>query len=360
MTRPVWAEVDRSALRHNLKVARRLGQGRQVVAAVKANAYGHGLAEVARALAPDTDLLGVAALDEACELRAAGVEAPVLLFEGPFDADEIEPADRLGCELCVHSSWQLQLLESVAPRRPQRLWIKLDTGMHRLGFAPEQASELARTLARWPWVKQLVWTTHLAQADTPERGYTQRQLAAFHGAVASLPGQSSIFASAGILSAPTQGPADHYVRPGIMLYGATPFRASTGALWGLRPAMRLCSRIIAVRTLGAGEPVGYGGDFVTARPSRIAVVAAGYGDGYPRHAPSGTPVGVAGRTAVLVGRVSMDMLTIDITDLPWVDRGAEVELWGPQVPAERLAQGAGTIPYALFTGVTRRVAVRYK
>jgi alanine racemase len=251
----------------------------------------------------------------------------------------------------VHSAWQLEAIERTSVARPLTVWLKLDSGMHRVGFHPEEYRAAHRRLQASGKVEKIVLMSHFARADELDCPRTAEQLAAFRAASAGLADEVSLRNSPALLGWP-EVPSD-WVRPGIMLYGATPFEQAQDQAARLRPVMTLESKIIAVRELPAGEPVGYGARFVTARPTRVGVVAMGYADGYPRHAPSGTPVAVDGQRTALIGRVSMDMLTVDLTDLPQSGLGSRVELWGAQVPASEVAAAAETIPYQLFCNLKR-------
>jgi alanine racemase len=324
-----------------------------VLAVIKANAYGHGLLATAGALAA-ADGFAVARIEEALALREAGCRARIVLLEGFRDAGELAEAARHGFEPFVHQAWQLALLEASRATGALRPWLKIDTGMHRLGFAPAEAGAAAGRLAACRAVAQPVGlATHLAEAECIDGAATRAQLAAFAAATAGLPGERSVANSAGLIAWPAAR-AD-WVRPGIMLYGISPFPERTGSELGLVPVMTFETSVIALKDVAAGERVGYGGTWTAPRDSRIAVAAVGYGDGYPRSAASGTPVAVAGRPATVAGRPSMDMLTIDVTGLPGVAVGDRVELWGPAVPAERVAAAAGTIAYELTCRVGRRV-----
>lgn len=350
------ATLDLTALRHNLARVRAAAPGCRVAAAIKANAYGHGALRTARALAT-ADAFAVARCEEAVALRQAGIDRPIVLLEGFLEPEEIELCRRHALQAALHHESQLRMLELAPPGPPLALWLKIDSGMHRLGFAPEQAPVVMKRLAACPnAAPQPRWISHLARADEREHPATLQQLATFVAAAEPWSGERSLANSAGILG----WPATHFdwVRPGIMLYGCTPFTTGIGADEGLQPVMTLASRLIAIQHYPAGEAVGYGGSWRCPRPSRIGVAAIGYGDGYPRHAPSGTPVLVNGQRAALAGRVSMDLLTIDVTDLPQAQVGDPVILWGPDLPAEEIARQAGTIPYELFCQITPRVAVR--
>jgi alanine racemase len=324
-----------------------------VIAVIKANAYGHGLVAAAEALA-EADAFAVARVEEALALRKAGCRARIVLLEGFRDADELESAAQHSLEPFVHQAWQVAQLEAWRGPRRLRAWLKIDTGMHRLGFAPSEApAAVARLAACGAVAGPVALATHLADAERTEGADTPAQLAAFAAATAGLAGERSVANSAGLIAWP-EARAD-WVRPGIMLYGASPFADRTGGELGLRPVMTLETRVIALKDVAAGERVGYGGTWTAPRASRIAVAAIGYGDGYPRSAANGTPVTVNGRAAALAGRPSMDMLTIDVTGLPQAAVGDRVELWGPQVPIERVAAAAGTIAYELACRVGRRV-----
>jgi alanine racemase len=333
---------------------REFAPGCRVMAVVKANAYGHGLLTVAEALA-DADAFAVARVAEAIALREAGCRARIVLLEGFCDRDELDAAVRHGLEPFVHQDWQIDLLERLRGPGGIRAWLKVDTGMHRLGFGPDEAAHAARRLAQCQAVAQPAGiATHLADAERVDDATTPAQLAAFRAATAGLAGERCIANSAGLIAWP-EARAD-WVRPGIMLYGASPFGDRSGPDLGLAPVMTFETRVIALRNLAAGDRVGYGGTWSAPRASRVAVAAVGYGDGYPRSAANGTPVAVNGRSARLAGRPSMDMLTIDVTDLPQVAVGDRVELWGRDVPVERVAAAAGTIAYELTCRVGRRVS----
>jgi alanine racemase len=353
VSRPLRAVVDPDALASNLRRVREAAPGRRVMAVVKADGYGHGLVRVARALR-DADGFGVASLEEGLVLRAEGVRRPVVLLEGFFSADELEPIARNALEVVVHQPYQVELLERVRLATPVRVWLKLDTGMHRLGFPPGEAQALARRLETAASVRgPLRFMTHLARADERADPATPRQLERLRQGLHGLAGEVSVANSAGLLAWP-EARAD-WVRPGIMLYGLSPFPDRTGRDDGLRAAMTLESRLIAVNGCRRGEAVGYGGAWVCPEDMPVGVAAVGYGDGYPRHAPPGTPVLVNGKPVPLVGRVSMDMVTLDLRGQPDARPGDPVVLWGPDLPAEEIARGAGTIAYELVTGLTSRV-----
>jgi alanine racemase len=349
----IRATVDTAALRHNLARVRAAAPGARVMAVIKANAYGHGLVPAARALAA-TDGFAVARLEEGLALRAAGLANPILLLEGVFGAEQLAAAAAQRLELMVHSLEQLELLEGRAGTEVVAAWIKLDSGMNRLGFRAEQFAAAYERLRRVRNVApDPTLVTHLASADDRDDPMTDEQLRVFAAATAGLSGERSIANSAALLARPDA--RGDWVRPGLMLYGLSPFAAGTGADLDLRPAMTLRTAVIAVKDVRAGETVGYGGTWRAGRHTRMAVVAAGYGDGYPRSLPSGAPVLVNGRRAPLIGRVSMDMLTVDVTDLGDVASGDPVVLWGAGLPVEEVAARAGTISYELVCGVSQRV-----
>lgn len=353
MSRLIRAVIDSTALRANLARIRTVAPGRRVIAVVKANGYGHGLVTAARAFAA-ADMLAVARPDEAVALRDAGITAPILLLEGVFDREQLAQAAALGFELVVHERSQLALLE--AWRGPQRfaLWLKLDSGMNRLGFRVEDFPGARARVAALAVPARIVRVlTHLATADEPDDSGTLRQLERFEACVAPLGLETSIGNSAGIFaSARSQG---DWVRPGLALYGASPFAGRTGADLGLAPAMSLVTSVIATRRVPRGEAVGYGAAWHAPRDSRIAIAAAGYGDGLIRGLGTGASAIVGERRAPLVGRVSMDMLALDITEVPGVEVGAPVLLWGPRLPVEEAARHAGTIAYELLCAVSQRV-----
>jgi alanine racemase len=350
---PTLTFIDTAALRHNFARVRALAPASRVMAVIKANAYGHGLETVASTL-EDADGFAVARLEEALALKATGTRKRVLMLEGALTGEQLAVAAREGIDLMVHSFEQLAMLEAHAGPGPIRAWIKLDTGMNRLGFRVEDFSEALERLGRIRCVApEPVLVTHLASADEVSSPQTAAQLAAFEAVTQTVPGARSIANSAGILAWPTAH--GDWVRPGLMLYGISPFPDGSGRDLDLRSVMTFQTGVIAVKSVQQGETVGYGGDWRAQRSTMMAVVAAGYGDGYPRGARSGTPVLVNGRRASLIGRVSMDMLTVDVTDLPPVAVGDPVELWGSALPVEEVARWSGTIPYVLTCAVSQRV-----
>lgn len=349
----IRAIVDTAALRQNLARVRSIAPASRVMAVVKANGYGHSVVPVAKALA-DADGFAVARLEEGLALRAAGLANRILLLEGVFSPDQLAVAAQQRFDLMVHSFEQLELLEGRSGTEAVSAWIKVDSGMNRLGFRVEQFAEAYRRLTRIAGVSpHPTLVTHLANADDRFDVKTPEQLRAFASATGSVPGERSIANSAALVAWPDS--RVDWVRPGLLLYGVSPFPSGNGAELGLRPAMTLQTEVIAVKTVKPGETVGYGGAWRAERETRMAVIAAGYGDGYPRSVPSGTPVLVHGRRAPLIGRVSMDMVTADVTDLPPVATGDPVVLWGDGLPVEEVADHAGTISYELICGVSQRV-----
>jgi alanine racemase len=356
--RPLVATIDLSAIVHNYAFAKRCAPGRQAFAVVKANAYGHGVREVVAALFGVADGFAVASLEEAAEVRALHSEARILLLEGCFEAAEYPFAAQLGLDVVLHSAHQAQQLLAASLAQPLNVWLKLDSGMHRLGFSAAALRDTHQQLQGAGQVAELNLLSHFACADERGSETTELQVEQFLDLLDLDFGQRSLANSAAILTIP----AAHmdWLRPGIMLYGATPFADLSVAELGLRPAMSLTAQLIAWRDIEGGETVGYGNQWRAERPSRIGTVSCGYADGYPRNAPAGTPVIIRGQRVPLVGRVSMDMLMVDLTDLPNADLGDSVELWGAQLPVDEVAQGAGTIGYELLSKVTARVPRRYR
>lgn len=323
------------------------------MAVVKANAYGHGLVSTALCLT-DADAFAVARLDEALALRAAGVRKPIVLLEGVFNAEQLEEAARQQLEIVVHEPGQLALLERAGSAHRFIVWLKMDTGMNRLGFRPAQVPEAFEALRRSAGsVLELRLLTHFASADERSPA-TARQMEVFAGLVEGCPLARSLANSAAVFALPAAH-AD-WIRPGLALYGVSPFPEQIGADLDLVPAMRLVSTVIAVRDVPCGETAGYGGAWRALRDSKLAIIAAGYGDGLPRALPNGTPVLVRGVRAALAGRVSMDMIAVDVTG-QGVHVGDEAVLWGPELPVEEIASHAGTISYELLCAVSQRVPV---
>lgn len=348
--RPARALIDLQALRHNYQLAREV-TGAKALAVIKADAYGHGAVRCAQALEAEADGFAVACIEEALELRAAGIRAPILLLEGFFEADELPLIVEHDFWCVVHSLWQLDAIEQATLAKPIQVWLKLDTGMHRVGLHPSEYKNAYQRLQASGKVAKIVLMSHFARADELDSLRSVEQVAVFLAARDDLSAEVSLRNSPAILGWPSV-PSD-WVRPGLMLYGATPFEQDHPLAARLQPVMTVESKVICVRELPAGEPVGYGAKFITPKPMRIGVVAMGYADGYPRHAPTGTPVLVAGQRSQLLGRVSMDMLCIDLTDVPEAGLGSTVELWGKNILASELAGKAETIPYQIFCNLKR-------
>ena len=368
MTRPLVAEIDLDALCHNYGLARDLAGDSRAVAVIKADAYGHGAVACARALEslPENrrpPAFAVACLEEAEALREGGITTPIVLLEGIFEVSELARVEALGLWLTLHSDWQLEALLAYRPAKPIPVWLKVDSGMHRLGFDPEEAPAVWQRLLTAPeCATDLQLMSHFATADAVDSGYFERQLATMQQLAQQLDAPLSLANSPATLA--HSAAHGNWVRPGVMLYGSDPLERANAASRQLQPVMTLRSEIIAVRDLPVGQPVGYAGRWQAPRPSRIAVVACGYGDGYDRHAVDGTPVLVNGQRTGIAGKVSMDMLTIDITDIPAADIGSEVVLWGRAATGEVLsvdevARYCDTISYTLLTGILPRAPRRY-
>ncbi|WP_038053572.1 alanine racemase [Thioalkalivibrio sp. ALJ1] len=365
MRRAATIQLHPDALRHNLSVARHLAPAVPMWSVVKAEGYGHGLTWAAEALAEASDGLAVSQVGEARVLRKAGYPGPLLVLQGPRDASELQACTEFNLQPVVHEAAQLDLLETLSVALPV-VWVKLNTGMNRLGFAPDLAEPVASRLkAAGHGADGLHWMTHLACADEPDHPQNALQLTAFRGAVAGRSGQASVANSAALFAGWGQGDGlgptlQCWARPGIMLYGAHPatvpaVQPPEGPDADLHPAMTVQAPLVATQPLEPGSTVGYGATWSAERPGRVGIVAMGYADGYPRHAPSGTPVLVNGTLCPLVGRVSMDMLAVDLTDCPSAAVGDWVTLWGRGLPVERVARAAGTISYELLTRVADRL-----
>ncbi|RKP54635.1 alanine racemase [Pararobbsia silviterrae] len=354
MPRPISATVHTAALANNLAVVRRFAPRSKVWAVVKANAYGHGLARAFPGLRA-TDGFGLLDLDEAVRLRELGWAGPILLLEGFFKPSDLDIVDRYSLTTTVHCDEQLRMIELARLSRPLNVQLKMNTGMNRLGYTPDKyrvAWERARSSTG---VGQIVLMTHFSDADG-ERG-VEHQVAAFERGADGIAGMRSLANSAATL----WHPATHFdwVRPGIMLYGGSPTGVHADiATSGLQATMTLSTEIIATQMLGSGDTVGYGSRFTAEGPMRIGVIACGYADGYPRHARTGTPVAVNGVRTRTIGRVSMDMIAVDLTPVPDAGIGAHVELWGPTISIDDVAAASETIGYELMCAVTTRVPVR--
>ena len=352
MARPLFAQINLAAVRANLKRARAAAPGAKILAVVKANAYGHGLTRILPAL-DDADGLALVELDAASMLREHLYTRRILLIEGFFEERELAEISARRLATVVHSEDQVRMLETAVLPRALEVFVKVNTGMNRLGFAGDDVARVCERLSHSPSVAALRLMTHLARADD-EDGIAE-PLAAFEAACRGLPYPRSIANSAGVFRHAEVG--GDYVRPGIMLYGATPFPFDTAEMLGLQPVMTLRSQIIAIQSVQANDSVGYAASYTASRPHRVGVVACGYGDGYPRHAPNGTPVLVAGRKARLAGRVSMDLITVDLSEIPEARVGTPVVLWGEGLPVDDVAAAASTVGYELLCALAPRVRV---
>lgn len=353
------AQISCIALQKNLIRLREIAPYSKVMAVVKANGYGHGLLNVASCLS-DADGFGLARLEEALALRAGGITTKLILLEGFFCQGDLDTLVEHNIETVVHNPVQVEMLINAKLSQPVTVWLKLDSGMHRLGFNTAEFIEVYNKLAACPQVRQPIHLmTHFSCSDEPNNPMTAEQLRLFNQLTRNYSaGDRTLANSAATLHWP-ETQAD-WIRPGIALYGVSPVMGDTGMMHGLTPAMELVSELIAVREHQAGEPVGYGGYWIAKQDTRIGVVAIGYGDGYPRNAPEGTPVLVNGRIVPLVGRVSMDMLTVDLGADAEDKIGDEATLWGAKLPVEEVAEHIGTIAYELVTKLTPRVAVLMK
>ena len=360
MSRAARAIINLSALKYNLQLAINAAPAAKTLAIIKANGYGHGIGRVAKAL-DNADSFGVASLEEALTIRKIGISKPIVLLEGFFSADELPLILQHKLDVVVHHQSQLDILNKHLPNlsgtgtaeAKLNVWLKVDTGMHRLGFAIEKIQSVWTALKSIPRVNSITLMTHLANADDKQDGLTDIQVERFKQCTKGLNAPRSIANSGGILGWPSTH-AD-IIRPGIMLYGGTPFNTGTGIDVGLKSVMTLQTQIIAINHFKKGDSIGYSGTWICPQDIPIGVAAIGYGDGYPRHASSGTPVLVKGERTQLVGRVSMDMICIDLRNVPDVREGDPVTLWGEGLPIEEIARCASTISYELFCGITQRV-----
>jgi alanine racemase len=357
MGRAATATINLSAIKHNYQIAKARSPHGKAMAIIKANAYGHGACVVAHALEADVDAFGVACIEEAIELRGAGITKPILLLEGFFTLDELDYISENNLWCALHDLAQITALSQLSLKKPINVWLKMDSGMHRLGINPQDYVEAYKRLKDIPFINEIVLMSHFSSADDVDDPKTMAQISCFNDVTAGLDAPVSIANSAGLL-AHSLARRD-WQRPGIMLYGASPFADDLSCAKDLKPVMSLTSEVIAVRSLEAGDSVGYSEKWTCDKPTIVGTVAMGYADGYPRHAKNGTPVMVNGVRTKIIGRVSMDMLTVDLTDVPNAKVGASVELWGDHISANEVAACADTIPYTLFTGITNRVHKKY-
>ena len=354
------AVIRLGALHHNLKIIRAASPGARITAVVKANAYGHGIVEIAAALA-EADGLAVARLPEALALRDHGIDTPLIILSGVNSQEDLSTALQINCEVVIHSEEQLQMLEA-SKARGALAWLKLDTGMHRFGIGPDEAARSIARLQRCTAVQRFGIMTHLANADDTNDSMTAQQLGLFAKLTTDFAGDVSVANSPAILGwgdainrfHSSRKTGHYWARVGIALYGISPLADSCGADLGLKPVMQLESRIVAVKAIRAGDSVGYGASWRAANDTVIGLVSAGYGDGYSRFCPGGTPVLLNGRRVPLVGRVSMDSCAVDLGSDAADKVGDGVVLWGDSLPVEDIARYAGGIPYELVCGVTHR------
>lgn len=346
------AVIDTQALLHNCQQIHAFAPQSKILATVKADAYGHGAVTVAKALQGCAEQLGVAFIDEALELREAGIAQPIVLLDGCYTAEELALCAEHGFIPVIHSRYQLEELCHQSLKQPLTVWLKIDTGMHRLGLEPSQFAAAYDQLSSNKNVANIVVMTHFASADNLQSDYTEQQLKIFDQALAGRNVQCSVGNSAGLVNWPAA--RRDWLRSGILLYGVAP-NPQVPLPFELTPAMTLLSPVVALRTIAEGASVGYGGRWQAKRPTRIATLALGYGDGYPRHAKDGTPVWLNGQRVALVGRVSMDMITVDVTDLAEVKVGDEAELWGKNLSVNEVADDCDSISYELLTRVSPRV-----
>lgn len=348
--RPARALINLQALRHNYQLARKLCADK-ALAVVKADAYGHGAVACAQALHDIADGFAVSCLEEALELRAAGITLPIVLLEGFFEKEELAQIVENNLWCVVHTAWQLEAVEQAVLLEPLTVWLKMDSGMHRVGFAPDEYQSVWQRLQASDNVASVVLMTHFARADELDSAGTQQQFQIFKQVTAGIQAPISLCNSPALLAWPDI--RSDWSRPGIILYGGQPVAGQRLGAEQFQSVMTLESKIIAVRELAIGEPIGYGASFIASKPMRVGIVAIGYADGYPRHAPSGTPIAVDGSITQLLGRVSMDMLAVDLTRLADAGVGSRVELWGNSVSIDQVATCAGTISYELLCNVKR-------
>ncbi len=355
MSRPAKVLINLNALRHNFSQVRKLAPDSKILSVIKADAYGHGLITVAKALS-QSDAFGVACIEEAMELREAGITSSILLLEGPFSQKELTLVAALKLDIVVHTIEQISMIEQYQGDYLLPVWLKIDTGMHRLGFTPESVKSIYDKLMSLPQVKdEITLMSHYADAGNSTSSITEQQSSLFQDVTLGLAGRRSMANSAGILNHPDCH--FDYVRPGLMLYGISPLNDKKSTDLNLQPVMSLQSNIIALKDVKQGETVGYGANWQCPEDMKVGIVAIGYGDGYPRHAKSGTPVMINRQCAQVIGNPSMDMITVDLRQVTDVKVGDPVELWGEMVAVEEVAEHAGTIAYELVSGIQKRLNV---
>ncbi len=359
MSRDVIAKIDLSALKYNLARAKTFAPNSRVIAVVKSDAYGHGLLPVMLGL-QEADGFAVAHIEEARPLREAGIDKPILILEGPFARDELDEIIALNYQVVVHEWVQIQWIESLLKKKERlTVWLKVNTGMNRLGFSPQMVDEVWSRLNQCAVVTKTILMTHMANADSAVDSRTDKQLYCFNQVIANKSTEVSIANSGLLVHYSNKISFRDWVRPGIMLYGASPDPSQVGSAYGLKPVMTLTAKVIALHDLKMGDEVGYGGHFRAPRSMRIATVGIGYGDGYPRSQQTARAVSIGGQRCAVVGTVSMDMITVDVSALKQVSLGDCVELWGQTIAVEEVAKSAGTISYELFCRLTRRTKREY-
>lgn len=358
MIHPTIAHIDLAALRHNVAQIKQQAPHSKILAMVKANAYGHGAVEVSHALENYIDAFGVIFLKEAHNLFATGIKKPIVILSGFFDADELQEINQCGFATVIHNFEQLAIFEQAPLAKPQEVWLKIDTGMHRLGFQPAEVAAIYAKLMQHPQViKPLHLMTHFSDADDRTKAKTLEQLACFTETTRTLEGIKSLANSSAILNFTAAHGA--WVRPGITLHGVSPISEQTGKTLNLRPVMTLTSRLITTHDLHKGDTVGYGGTWVCPEDMRIGIVAIGYGDGYPRNSRQGAPILINGVRCPLIGKVAMDMTTVDLRPLPSAKVGDTAILWGRGLPIEEVARFSEISPYEMFSRITQRVLYKY-
>ena len=359
MARNCIASINLNAITNNYLYAKSLAPESRAIAVIKGNAYGHGAVKVASHLEPLADCFGVACIEEALELRSAGISrTPILLLEGAFEESELALVDHYELWMVVSNNLQIEWIQESSPINKYNIFVKIDTGMGRLGFKEDESPKIINGLENCDHINKITLMTHFSSADNHDSSFTEVQIDKFNNIVGNKQNDQSLANSAAIMAWNNSHSA--YTRPGIMLYGLSPFQDKTAQDLGLKPAMALTSEIIALQVIKSGESVGYGSDFIAKQNMKIGVVACGYGDGYPRHAKKGTPVSVDGNLTCLVGRVSMDMLYVDLSSVPEAHIGSKVELWGESISVDSVAQFSGTVGYELVCAISasQRVPLR--
>lgn len=355
MSRPFKVALDLAALRHNVKRIRDIAPQSKILAMVKANAYGHGLTSIAKTLT-NVEGFGVSCSEEALYLRQAGLTQRIVLMEGLFSKDEIPLLTDYELDTVIHDRHQLNLLSEQPLSHSINVWLKIDTGMNRLGFSPQDFPAVLQKLDHCPWLKIMCVMTHFSSANKSEDTTTQCQIKCFEQTIKKYTFPTSLANSAAILAYP-KAHAD-WVRPGLMLYGVSPFADSSAAQFSLKPVMTLKSEIISIHHVESGDRVGYGGTWIAPKPLHIGIVAIGYGDGYPHHAENGTPILVNGKLCELIGQVSMDMLAVNLSCQLDAQIGDPVVLWGAGLPIEQVAESTSSFRFELLCGINRGQLVR--